>query len=371
MVSLVAPAVGAATGGTITFYFSWPWLFLINLVPGLLVTALVLRYVDIDRPQTELLRRTDFIGFVGLAAFLGSLQYVLEEGPRRDWFDTASIRSFAAVSAVGAMLLVWRARRVAEPIVDLRALADRNFVVGCLSSFVIGVMLYGIVFIIPTFLGLVRGYDSLQIGHITMLSGISMFLSAPLAGRLQEAIDPRLLIAYGLGMVAFGDWCNAGLTAQSDFWTFLVPQLIRGHGFTFALVPMTVMTIGTLPPELVKSGSGLYNLMRNLGGAFGIAGIQTSLRDGHAEHFRQLTGALTAARPPVRDALAAAHRFTSQFGSDSPLLALRVAVRAAHREALVLAYNETLLTLAMMMLLPILLLPLARKPVIDLLGQGD
>lgn len=372
MVSLVAPAVGAATGGAITHSFSWPWLFLINLVPGLLVTALVLRHVDIDRPQPWLLRRTDFLGFVGLAAFLGSLQYVLEEGPRHDWFESHSIRAFALLSVLGLALLLQRVRRAAEPIVDLSALRDRNFVIGCLSSFVIGVMLYGIVFIIPTFLGLVRGYDSLQVGHITMLSGISMFLSAPLAGRLQEKIDPRLLIAYGLGMVALGDWCNAGLSTQSDFWTFLVPQLIRGHGFTFALVPMTIMTLGTLPPERVKGGSGLFNLMRNLGGAFGIAGIQTALRDGHAEHFRHLSDSLSPAREPLREALASAQRLLPQLGGDShPPQLLMLVVRAAHRQALVLAYNETLLMLAALMLLPVLLLLLARKPALDPLARED
>jgi DHA2 family multidrug resistance protein len=371
MVSLLAPSIGAATGGTITHVLTWPWLFLINLVPGLIVTALALRFIDIDRPQTALLRRTDFAGLAGLAAFLGSLQYLLEEGPRNAWFEDRTIGFFALMSIAGAAIFGWRVRAAAEPIVDLRALRNANFRVGCCASFVVGVMLYGIVYLIPTFLGLVRGYDSLQVGQVTMLSGITMFLSAPLAGRLQEKIDPRYLLAYGLGMIAFGDWLDAALTSQSGLQSFLVPQLIRGHGFTFCLVPMTVLTLGTLPEALVKSGSGLFNLMRNLGGAFGIAGIQTLLRDANADQLQKLASNLTLARLPVRDAYLQAQQLAGAFGDEAAAISARVLEGIVRREALVLAYNQTFITLAWLMLIPLLALPLASKPTQNLLAQGD
>jgi DHA2 family multidrug resistance protein len=334
IVSLLAPSLGAASGGYITAMLSWHWLFLVNLVPGLIVAALVWIYADIDRARPHLLRSIDYAGVIGLAAMLGGLQFLLEEAPGRGWWQDSTICCAGVVSLCGSVLFGWRSLRAAQPIVDLRCLLDRNFVAGCVLSFVVGVMLYGVVFLIPTFLGFVRNYDSLHIGHVTMLSGITMFLSAPLAGYLQDRFDGRLMMLYGLVMVALGTRLNANLTEQSDLWTFLVPQLIRGHGFTFCLVPMVQIALGTLPPSLVQSGSGLFNLTRNLGGAVGIASIKTQLLDRSGSHAVELI-----------------ESGTSLF--------------EVPRAAAVLAYNEVLVLLSGAVLAATLLVLLARKPTQD------
>lgn len=334
MVSLLAPAVGAAGGGAITAWLSWHWLFLVNLLPGLAVAALVWRHGHIDAPRHALLAQIDYAGLLGLALMLGALQFVLEEGPVRGWWDSGAIRALALASLAGSLLFAWRARHAAQPIVDLRCLRNRNFVTGCALSFVIGVMLYGVVYLIPTFLGFVRGYDSLRIGQVTMISGITMFLSAPLAGWLQERLDPRWMMAWGLGVVAFGTHLNASLTLHSDGWSFLLPQLIRGHGLTFCLVPMAHLALGTLSVQEVQAGSGLFNLMRNLGGAFGIAWLKTRLTDASAAHAFDLMVAGT------------------------PLFDLP-------RLAAVAAYNEAFAGLAAVVLVTGALLLLARRPLHD------
>ncbi|WP_295680614.1 DHA2 family efflux MFS transporter permease subunit [uncultured Nevskia sp.] len=375
MVSLLAPAVGAGTGGYVTSVLSWHWLFLINLLPGVLVASIVWRCVDIDKPQPALLRSVDLPGLIGLALALGSLQFVLEEGMHRDWFDDALITGFTIVSIAGALLFAARARIAAEPIVDLRCLANRNFSVGCAISFVVGTMLYGVVFLIPTFLGHVRGYDSLQIGQITMLSGITMFLSAPLAGRLQHKLDSRWMMAWGLAMVALGNWLDASLTAGSGFDAFLLPQLVRGHGFTFCLVPATRIALGTLPDELLKSGSGLFNLMRNLGGAFGIAGIQIALRHFRSLNEQGLHASLDIARVPVQDALSAAGRiapdaFGEVVSGQSARIAARLAGALVEREAAVIAFNNVFLLLSGLVIAALFLLLLANKPQLDPLAMS-
>ncbi|WP_428383068.1 DHA2 family efflux MFS transporter permease subunit [Nevskia ramosa] len=379
MVSLLAPAVGAGTGGYVTSVLSWHWLFLINLLPGVLVASIVWRCVDIDEPQPALLRRVDLPGLLGLALALGSLQFVLEEGMRRDWFDDALITGFTIVSVAGALLFAARARIAAEPILDLRCLANRNFSVGCAISFVVGTMLYGVVFLIPTFLGHVRGYDSLQIGQITMLSGITMFLSAPIAGRLQHKLDPRWMMAWGLAMVALGNWLDASLTAGSGFDAFLLPQLVRGHGFTFCLVPATRIALGTLPDALLKSGSGLFNLMRNLGGAFGIAGIQIALRHFRSLNEQGLHTSLDIARVPVQDALAAAGRIAPDAMANATngvmtgqgvRIATRLAGALVEREAAVIAFNNVFLLLSGVVIAALFLLLLANKPQLDPLAMS-
>ncbi len=236
-------------------------------------------------------------------------------------------------------------------------------------------MLYGVVFLIPTFLGHVRGYDSLQIGQITMLSGITMFLSAPIAGRLQHKIDPRWMMAWGLAMVALGNWLDASLTAGSGFDAFLLPQLVRGHGFTFCLVPATRIALGTLPDELLKSGSGLFNLMRNLGGAFGIAGIQIALRHFRSLNEQGLHTSLDIGRVPVQDALAAAGRIAPDamgevMSGQGARIAARLAGALVEREAAVIAFNNVFLLLSGLVIAALFLLLLANKPQVDPLAMS-
>ena len=202
LVATLAPALGPSLGGWITESFSWHWLFLVNVVPGIVVAALVWRFVDIDKPNLELLKRIDGWGLILIFTLLGVAIYVLEEGPGDDWFESRFISILTVIVGVSALSLIWRELNTERPIIDLRAFRNRNFSIGCIYSFLFGVGLFGSLFLIPLFLVTVRGFNSLQVGIVMMVAGVTQFLAGPLVGRLQRYIPRRALLA--VGFTAFG-----------------------------------------------------------------------------------------------------------------------------------------------------------------------
>lgn len=363
LVSTLAPALGPTIGGYLTDLLSWHWLFLINLVPGLAVATVVWQLVRVDRPDWSLRHRIDFIGLALMALFLGSLEYVLDEGPRHDWLADDVVRPLAVVAVVSGLLFFWRSFTTKEPIVDLRVYRNRNFAAGCFVAFIIGVMMYGIVYLVPLFFGAVRGYNSLQIGHVMMVTGVAMFLSAPLAGQAQKRFDLRLMLAWGLGCAGLGTWLNANLTVESSLDQFLLPQILRGHGFMFCMISMTGLALGTLRPEEVKNGSGLFNLMRNLGGAIGLALINTLLSRLQSLHWSHLSEQVSLSRAPVREALnGASGLLAPQLGSDAGAYAGAVFARQLGRQALVMSFNDLLVIMAGLVALTAVLLLFVDKP---------
>src|SRR3954471_3480777 len=230
LVATLAPTIGPTIGGIITDWMSWHWLFFINIVPGIGITVGVLTLVDFDEPQLALLDRFDWWGLITMAGFLGSLEYVLEEGPQSEWLQDTSVAICAAVSVVSAIFFFYRALTAEEPIVDLRTFTNRNFAVGCLISFCVGIGLYGLTYIYPRYLAEVRGYSALMIGQTMFVSGITMFLTAPVVGRLMQKFDMRLIIAAGIVTFALGSWQMTFITRDWDFYELLLPQILRGSG---------------------------------------------------------------------------------------------------------------------------------------------
>src|SRR6202012_6110943 len=206
LVATLAPTVGPTVGGIITDAMSWHWLFFINVLPGIGITIGVLALVDFDQPNFELLDRFDWFGLIAMAGFLGSLEYVLEEGPQYEWMQDTSVAICAAVGAISAIAFFYRVLTAEEPIVDIRAFVDRNFAVGSMISFCVGIGLYGLTYIYPRYLAEVRGYSALMIGETMFVSGLTMFIAAPLVGRLMLKVDMRYLIAFGLITFAVGSY---------------------------------------------------------------------------------------------------------------------------------------------------------------------
>jgi DHA2 family multidrug resistance protein len=363
LVATMAPTIGPSLGGWITQSLSWHWLFLINLVPGVLVTLAVASLIRIDRPDWSLLRRIDLVGLAAMAVFLGGTEYVLDEGPRWDWLDDRGVRMAALAALAGGAVFFWRAFTRPEPIVELRAFADRNFAIGCILSFVLGIGLYGSVYLMPLFLGTVRHFDALEIGQVMFVVGAFQFLSAPLAGALSKTLEPRVMLSLGLVLFGTGVWLQHILTNQSGFWEFFLPQAIRGVSLMLCFLPINQLALGTLPPDKLKNGSGLYNLMRNLGGAVGLAAINTVLADRLYLHEAQLKEWVSAGRPVVEQTIA---RMEAHLGSaisgDPHQAALAQIAQILHREAYVLAFSDCLLLMAGVFLATLLLMPLVRKP---------
>jgi DHA2 family multidrug resistance protein len=346
LIATLAPTVGPTVGGYLTEALSWHWLFFINVVPGIVVTIAALATIDFDRPNLALFKHFDWWGLAFMAAFLGTLEYVLEEGPRNDWFDDATIAAAAVVSAAAAVAFLVRVLTAREPIVDLTAFADRNFAIGSLFSFVLGIGLYGLTYLFPLYLGQIRGYDALMVGETMFVSGLAMFLSAPIVGQLMNRVDPRLMLMTGFLIFAVGSWQMTYLTSDWDFWELFGPQILRGVGMMLAIVPITNVALGTLSPERLKNASGLFNLTRNLGGAVGLAILNTVLDDRIDLHLARLHESVNWASLPATEML---NQLTAQFhnfGSDAPTAALRQMMLIVRQQGVVMGFADVFLMLA-------------------------
>lgn len=363
LIATMAPTIGPTVGGYLTNLMSWHWLFLINVVPGIAVTVATYMLIDFDKPDFKLLRKFDYIGLVTLAAFLGGLEYVLEEGPQNDWFADEAIRNLAVVSAVGGALFFWRAFTVPEPVVDLKTFADRNFATGSLFSFMIGVGLYGLVYLYPVFLARVRGYDSLQIGETMFVTGIFQMLTAPFAGQLAQRFDARWIVGIGMGLLGLSCLELVPVTRDWAFVELFIPQAMRGVALMLVMVPISMLALGTLPPMLIKNASGLFNLTRNLGGAVGLALITTLLNGRTDLHIARLHEAVSWGREAAVERLQTmTQALTPRLGSDAELTAIKLMTQTARRESLVMAFSDVFLTLAVIFMAMVVLVPLIRKP---------
>jgi DHA2 family multidrug resistance protein len=363
MAAMLAPSIGPTIGGYLTESLSWHWLFLVNLVPGLIVSTLVWNLVRIDRPMPELLRLIDLRGLFYMALFLGCTEYALDEGPRHDWFGDDAVALTATVAAVSAVLFFHRAFTAAHPIVDLRAFANRNFAVGTVLVTAIGLCMYTLVYLTPLFLGSVRGYNSLQIGEVMMTQGLAMFFSAPLAGRLTRVIGIRTMLAIGIINLSLGTALCMNVTADWGFWQFALPQVLRGNGLLFCMFPMTNIALGTLPVHELKNASGLFNVMRNIGGAIGLALINTLINARSWLHWQMLGESVRDDRPAVREALggmAAAAR--NGIGGDGAQAGTAMLMHQMQQQVAVQTFGDLFLMLALMMATTMLLLPLIEKP---------
>ncbi|HEU5019915.1 MAG TPA: DHA2 family efflux MFS transporter permease subunit [Pseudolabrys sp.] len=360
LIATLAPTIGPTIGGYVTEALSWHWLFFINIVPGLIVTVLTWVLVDFDKPDLSLLENFDWWGLFSMAGFLGALEYVLEDGPRYDWFDDNSIALAAVISAVSAVFFLARVLTARAPIVDLRAFVNRNFAVGSLFSFVLGIGLYGLTYVYPIYLAEIRGYDARMIGDTMFVSGLAMFMTAPIAGQLSERVDPRYMLMGGFLLFAIGTWQMTYVTSDWDFWELFWPQIFRGIGLMFSIVPVTNSALGTLSPERLKNASGLFNLMRNLGGAIGLAAINTELNNRMDLHLARLHEQVNWVREPAVETLS---RLTAHFqGSEAHLMALKQMMGMVRRQAAVMSFADVFWMLTVLFLALAVLGVLMKRP---------
>jgi MFS transporter, DHA2 family, multidrug resistance protein len=366
----LSSTVGPTVGGYLTDTYSWHWLFLVNIVPGIFVATTVWSLIDVDKPNWSLLKAFDLTGLILMALFLGCLEYVLEEGERWDWFSDSTILAASVVSAISAGLFFWRVLTYHQPIVDLRAFRIRNFAMGSLYSFVVGIGLYCGTYVIPLFLAEVRGFSSLQIGLTVVVTGCTQIVISPFTTIIARKIDLRLMLAIGMGLFITAMYLTAGLTNQASFWELLVPQMVRGCALMFCFLPANLISLSSLPPDVLKASAGLYNLMRNLGGAIGLAGLGTVMNMRVHFHWNRLIESVNPARPAVQHFLdVETSRFDPHFTGGGGPAAVQLLGRIVEREALVLTFNDVMLLIGSIFLVGLLMIPILKRPSAAALGS--
>jgi DHA2 family multidrug resistance protein len=361
LVAVLAPSIGPLVGGWITETWSWPWLFLINVIPGLIAAGATPFLLPRQKTDFGEFWKLDIISLAVLAAALASLEIGLKEAPHRGWLSPLGTGLLLA-SAVGLIIFIHRSLRAAHPVLHLATLKRRSFAVGCALSFCLGVGLFGSVYLMPVFLAFVRRHDALEIGSIMLVTGIAQLAAAPLAAILESRFGARLLTGAGFALFAFGLGLSAVQPRTADFDEMFWPQIVRGVAIMFCLLPPTRFALGTLPQAEVADASALFNLMRNLGGAIGIALIDTILYGRsvvHAEDFRVrlLAGDIGAAKAIGLDPSLLLNRPPGP-PDEAAIAFVRPLVE---RASLALTVNEAWAMLASVAIAGLLLVPFARE----------
>ncbi len=349
MVITLAPSLGPTIGGMVAEGLGWRALFWVNVIPGVLIATIIWNTMgSLGKGDANLLKKIDLFGLTGLALFLGAAEYTLEEGPGNEWFASSEVTMWALVSAAGAVLFFWRAFRAETPIVDLKPFGQPTFAIGAGLGFILGLGLFTSVFLTPLFLSSVRGYSALQIGHTMFVQGAVMFCFAPIIGRFGRSMkDTRALGMLGFLLVAASCWLQAHLTADAAFAEMAWPQVLRGLGLMMTFNSVMQPALQSLPPHMVHSGAGLFNTMRNLGGAFGIAALATVQAHSFALHRQELYAAADPNNPHVAGMIAGAQAYLEQAGAADPeRQALMRYAALLDREALVMTFNDQFLMLA-------------------------
>lgn len=360
VLAVLAPTVGPIAGGYITMTFSWHWLFLVNVIPGLVTAAICAFALPKAYVASGGSRPLDVLALTGLALTLATFEIALKDAPGRGWLDPL-VLGLLAVSLAAGGAFVRRSLTHAAPVVDLTNFTDRNFSLGCVLSFVLGIGLFGSVYLMPVFLAFVRAHNALEIGTIMLVTGGAQLLIAPVAVALEPRVDSRILTAFGFLMFAGGLGLSAIQTPETDFSQMFWPQVMRGLAIMFCLLPPTRLALGHIVLARVPDASALFNLMRNLGGAIGLALIDTIIYGRAPGHAADLivrlskSDSATAAFigiPPAQMALLPAGPIDPALvGMVQPLI---------KKAALTMAINDAWALMALITLTAVLLVPFAK-----------
>jgi DHA2 family multidrug resistance protein len=360
VVSTLAPTLGPTVGGWVTEVADWRWLFFMNIVPGLAVTIILPMLGKVDEAHPSMLKRIDWLHVASLALFLGALQYVLEEGPKHEWFNDKTVQTAAWLSIVGCVVFFERTFFSKMPVLKLTPFKRPTFVMACVLNVVIGFGLYGATYLTPVFLGRVRDFSSLQIGLTVFVTGIAMFITAPIAATLSTKVDGRYVIAVGFSLFAAGLWMFSSISQDWGFAELFWPQVIRGLAILLCIVPAVGMALNGVSPGELKYASGLFNLMRNLGGAVGIAVANTWLLDFTREHMLRLSEGLGQAPERATAMIQALAQHASGWTPDAAR-ALAIAQsemgRIVSRQAMTLAFADTYRLMAWLFIAALIIVP--------------
>lgn len=270
---MMGPTLGPTVGGFITYHASWPWIFYINIPIGI-AALLIANNILPDSRWQQPVTKVDWTGILLLALSIGTLQVMLERGERQQWFDSAEIQFYAAVSFFSFVAFLWHERQVDHPVVDLNILRDGQYAAGLVFSFLLGMALFATVFYLPLYLQTLLGYNAWETGKVILPGALANGFTMAVLGKVIEKndnLDLRWLVVIGIGIFGLSMWQHGHFTTQSGDHDFFWPLILRGVGLGFLFVPLNALTMAHIQPRQVPNATGIYTLVRQLGGSVGIA----------------------------------------------------------------------------------------------------
>jgi DHA2 family multidrug resistance protein len=361
-----APAIGPTIGGYLTENLGWQYIFYVNVVPGAVMIAMLYASLEARPMKLALLREGDWAGIITMAIGLAALQTVLEEGNKDDWFGSPFIVRLAVISAAALTLFVIIELTGKKPLLNLRLLLRRNFGFGLLANFLLGLALYGSVYILPAYLARIQGYNAEQIGMVLAWTGLPQLVLIPLVPRLMQRFDPRILIGIGFALFAASNFMNIHMTADYATDQLFWPNVVRAIGQALVLTPLSAVATAGIEPENAGSASSLFNMMRNLGGAIGIAALQTLLTKREQYHSNVLTQSVSMFEQATQIRLEQLTQYFMSHGIANSADALnRAYVAIGHvvqKQAFILAFSDTFYTLGVALMVALVASLLLKKP---------
>ncbi|GAA6618839.1 DHA2 family efflux MFS transporter permease subunit [Scytonema sp. NUACC26] len=359
-----APSIGPTIGGWLTDNFSWQYNFYLNIIPGILLVAMVWYAIAPQPLQLNRLKGGDWLGIVSMAIGLGSLEVVLEEGNRKDWFGSPVIVRLAIVAVIFIALFLWIEFTRKKPFINLRLLARRNFGIGSVAGLALGLGLYGSVYILPLYLSQIQNYTAMQIGEVIMWSGLPQLFLIPFVPRLMKYFDVRFMAAVGFSLFAVSCFMNSHMTQYTGINELRWSQLVRAIGQPLMILPLTSLTTANIEKEQAGSASGLFNMMRNLGGSMGIAALSTLLTRREQFHSNRIGEAVSLYNPQTQQRIEQLTEFFTSRGSASSVAreqAIEQIANTVRREAYIIAYNDCFYFIGFALLLTGLALLFCKK----------
>jgi MFS transporter, DHA2 family, multidrug resistance protein len=365
LTATLGPAIGPTIGGWLTDNYGWPYIFYINLVPGIALLWMIWYGMDPQPMRLERLRNGDWFGIACMALGLGSLEIVLEEGERRDWFGSDLIFYLAIVAAVFTIAFVAIELMRKEPFINLRLLKRAGLAGSSVVGLALGFGLYGSVYIIPVYLSQIQGYNAYQIGHVIMWLGLPQLFIFPIVPILMKRIDPRILLGFGLLVFALSNFMNAYMSHNTAEPQLKWAMLVRALGQPFVMTPISQMATAGVEPSETAGASSIFNIMRNLGGSIGIALLQTFTTWREHFHFDVIAQRVTQNGLLAQERI---HGMAQQFVADAgdPSAATQMAIaqirNLVRRDAFVMAYSDCFYIMGAVLLISMLAIFFLQKP---------
>jgi DHA2 family multidrug resistance protein len=370
--AMFAPAIGPTIGGYLTENFGWEYIFYINLIPGAVMVAMLWASLDRAPMQLSLLKQGDWAGIVTMAVGLGTLQTVLEEGNKDDWFGSPFILNLSIIAAVSLVLFFIIEFTTARPLINLRLVFRRNFGFGLIASSMLGFALYGSIFILPLYLGRIQGYNSEQIGIVLAWVGLPQLLIIPLVPKLTARFDPRLIVTVGFGLFAASNFLNGHLSVDYAGPQMFWPNMVRAIGQALVLGPLSGLATAGIERENASSASSLFNMMRNLGGAIGIAFLQTALTKREQYHSNMLGQSVSTFDEATRGRIDRLTNYFLSHGVSDHALATQKAIvavgRVVQKQATVMAFSDLFTLIGIALVLAMIATALLKRPSVDRAG---